>query len=552
MSHNQLDCPTQAGTSGLPGCATVPDMTTAPSLRIGGQRYPVVLPKRSDPRLLVSAVVMSVLVIGIAALDFSVSIPQVLSALVPAFIVDFALTLRRTGSLQWPASGLNTATGIALILRVVGTEPGNLWSWQGWYLYALVSGFAVLSKYVIRYRGTHVFNPSNLALVIVFVLLGSGRVEPLDLWWAPFGLTMFIVYAIILGGGTRALSPLRLNVMPAAFWITLAVGLGVLSGSGHCITARWSLQPVCDTEFWWVFMTSPELLFFLFFMITDPKTIPSGRLSRVMSAIIIGLVATFLIAPQTTEFGAKVGLLASLTLLSPMRWLIDRWFPEHDAEDGALQGFLRQVASSRRGAVGSARSFIRGATGGVIVVALAALIVVAGGAAREPAEATPAEGLLSIDVEIDPAALPAVSVTRDLPALTSEVDADALAIALAENLAIEAEAMRRGEAAVLTAADFGPRLIAMSAAMEDAAAAGEWTVADYSFDSLQLRTFFAAGGQGTDLALEATGTITETIVDADGVVLTSDHETFATTFVLRQATDDRWLILDAVPIETAG
>ena len=28
--------------------------------------------------------------------------------------------------------------------------------------------------------------------------------------------------------------------------------------------------------FWWVLVTSPEVLVFLFFMITDPKTTPKG------------------------------------------------------------------------------------------------------------------------------------------------------------------------------------------------------------------------------------------------------------------------------------
>ena len=78
-----------------------------------------------------------------------------------------------------------TGSGVALILRVVGTPPDDPWSTYAWYVFAGVAGLSLLTKYVIRYRGSHVFNPSNIGLVVAFVVLGSSRVEPLDFWWAP-------------------------------------------------------------------------------------------------------------------------------------------------------------------------------------------------------------------------------------------------------------------------------------------------------------------------------------------------------------------------------
>ena len=54
---------------------------------------------------------------------------------------------------------------------------------------------------------------------------------------------------------------------------------------------------------------SPEILVFLFFMITDPKTIPADDVGPPAYAVGIGLLATLLIAPQTTEFGTKVAVL---------------------------------------------------------------------------------------------------------------------------------------------------------------------------------------------------------------------------------------------------
>ncbi|MDJ0954456.1 MAG: hypothetical protein QNJ81_12330 [Acidimicrobiia bacterium] len=517
-------------------------MTSPRTLRIGSRAYPVLLPNRRDPRLLVSAVVVSVLVIGIVALDFAVSIPQIFAALLTAFFIDGFRTFRQTGNLVWPASGLNTATGIALILRVVGTEPGDLWSWQGWYYFALVVVLALFTKYAIRYRGTHIFNPSNVALVAAFVVIGSGRIEPLDLWWAPFGPTMAVVYGIILAGGILALRPLRLLAMPVAFWLALMGGLAVLAQSGHCISARWSLQPVCGAEFWWVVVTSPEMLFFLFFMITDPKTIPRSRVARIVVAVLIGLVAALLIAPQTTEFGAKVGLLASLTLISPLRWAADSWFPESVPTRSRFDDFVTRVADVRS----RPRTFLRGVIGGGAVAVVALLIVAFGAPARDPAIAAPAVEPVAVEVTVDAAALPAVTVSDDMPALTSQFDADELALMLAEDLAIEAEAMRRAESELLLAADFGPRLEAMQARMAEATATGEWVVADYTFTALELGTVTVPGGQGTDLAFAATGTVTEITYDADGTELHRSSAPVAETFVMRQAADDRWLILDAI------
>ena len=43
------------------------------------------------------------------------------------------------------------------------------------------------------------------------------------------------------------------------------------------MTARWHLGPITGFEFWRVLVLSPEVMIFLFFMITDPKTTPKSR-----------------------------------------------------------------------------------------------------------------------------------------------------------------------------------------------------------------------------------------------------------------------------------
>ena len=88
------------------------------------------------------------------------------------------------------------------------------------------------------------------------------------------------------------------------------------------MTARWHLGPIARPDLWWLLVTSPEVLVFLFFMITDPRTIPETARGRRVYAVSVGLLATLLIAPWTTEFAAKLAVLGSLTLVCAARPLL--------------------------------------------------------------------------------------------------------------------------------------------------------------------------------------------------------------------------------------
>ena len=158
---------------------------TSRTVTFGGTSYPLILPNTRDPRLHVAAVIITIHVLGQVGLRFQVSVPQILAAILTCAVIEVVLTFRTSRSIVWPASAMLTGSGVALILRVVGTPLDDHWSTYGWSVFAVVAGLSLLSKYVIRYRGSHVFNPSNIGLVVAFVVLGTSRVEPLDFWWAP-------------------------------------------------------------------------------------------------------------------------------------------------------------------------------------------------------------------------------------------------------------------------------------------------------------------------------------------------------------------------------
>ena len=298
------------------------------TVTVGRSTYPVILPNIRDPRLHVAAVIITIHVLGQFGLRFHVSVPQILAAILTCAAIEVALTFRSSRSFVWPASAMLTGSGVALILRAPGTPPDDPWSTHAWYVFAGVAAFSLLTKYVIRYRGSHVFNPSNIGLVIAFVVLGSGRVEPLDFWWAPLNGWMIAAYAVILAGGLLITARLRLLAAAVTFWVSLAVGVGLLAAAGHCMTARWAFAPVCGFDFWRVIVISPEVLIFMFFMITDPKTVPAGRVGRVLFGLLVAAMSTLLMAPQADEFGTKVALLAGLVVVCAARPILDRLVPE--------------------------------------------------------------------------------------------------------------------------------------------------------------------------------------------------------------------------------
>jgi Na+-translocating ferredoxin:NAD+ oxidoreductase RnfD subunit len=531
------------------------------AVTFGGTSYPLILPNIRDPRLHVAAVIITVHVLGQVGLRFQVSVPQILAAILTCAVLEVVLTFRQTRSFVWPASAMLTGSGVALILRVVGTPPSDPWSTHAWWVFAGVAGLSLLSKYVIHYRGSHVFNPSNIGLVAAFIVLGSTRVEPLDFWWAPLNAWMIAAYAVIIVGGLLITRRLQLLALAATFWVTLTVGVGILAGSGHCMTARWAFEPVCGFDFWRVIVTSPEVLIFLFFMITDPKTVPAGRVGRVVFGFLVGVASTLLMAPQVTEFDAKVGLLAGLVVLCAVRPLLDRVLPEPRSAADNLRRFAARLTGAGAGAgvgAGAGAGGIRGIARSVRMALLAIVVLLTG--VGIVAAGTPARGFVVPDTsdvldrvphEIDPATLPAITVSQDVADFDSSMvgtGAQDLVLTLAENLELETQALLRRDEAILSAVDHGDRLVEMQDRVRDAIASGTTTIERYQIDIVAVALIVPFGVQsGLSMGLDSRGTVTAETYDAAGVLLSRASSPFALTFVMRRATGTRWLNVAVLP-----
>jgi len=313
------------------------------AVRLFGREYAVILPSLRDPRMHVAAVLVTLQVLGQTVLGFRLSVAQILICLLTGALIEFGVAFFKDSAIMWPASGLLTGNSTAFILRTPGTLHGQWWSTHGIWIFVGVVAISMASKYLIRWRGRHIFNPSNLGLVIAFVALGPKFTEPQDLWWIPPGPWLIVTYAVLLIGGVLIAWELRLLGLELAFMAGFAgfTALALALVPDHCMVASWHVAPMCGRELWQILVTSPELLVFGLFMIPDPRTVPDGPVARVAFGIVVAILAVLLIGPTTLEFWTKTAILASLVIACALRFALAQFLSPLEARD-------RQRAGRRR------------------------------------------------------------------------------------------------------------------------------------------------------------------------------------------------------------
>lgn len=311
-------------TASAPATAGTATRTPEPlSITWRGEQIPVVLPNRRDPRLKLSAVIVTLHVLGQTLLDFKVSIAQIVITIVACGLVEAVLTFRSLRTLAWPASGILTGSSIAFILRASGTRPGDWWSLNGIEWFLLAGLIALLTKHLLRPQGRHLFNPSNIGIVWVLLVVGPNHVFAQYLWWGPNVLGVVLAYTVILLGAVWILKSVRMIPMAVSFLVTFGLLIAILAMTGSSFIAIWHEGPITGLSYWLNIATSPELLVFVFFMMSDPQTAPKAPTGRVVYGAAVAAVAAGLIAFQPAEFGIKVAILASLTVVCAFVPLIE-------------------------------------------------------------------------------------------------------------------------------------------------------------------------------------------------------------------------------------
>jgi putative MFS transporter len=451
------------------------------TVRIGAVTYPVIGISPKDPRLHLSLTFVALHLIGQIEFHFRLSVPQILAALLTCALIEVVVTARQKRLVIWPASALLTGNGIAFIMRIPGTEHGDWWSFNGVWIYVAVAAVAMASKYLIVWRGKHVFNPSNLGLVLAFLILGSTRTEPLQFWWGPVSPALLIVLGTIVAGALVILSRVHLLQVAVLFWVTFAASMGLLALSGHAFSANWHLGPVADGFFWRVLITSPEVFIFTCFMITDPRTAPDSPRGRQIYAVAIGLLSSLLIAPQQTEFAAKVALLGSLTLVCAARPL-------------AILG--RETLERRRASRPRRSVLAGGATFGL--AGFAGLLLVAGAPARSLVQIPSAPMAQPVQVSFEP--------TPGVVAI-DRATADRIASDAIDDLRLAAKALSRRDATVAMQCASGTFLADLQARI-GRGKGRSIVVPTYQVDAIHIKLRPAIGQEPPTVVATLRGTVT--------------------------------------------
>lgn len=250
---------------------------------------------RRDPRYFQIAVLSALLVYGIARLSFDVSWARAALILSTALSAQLAATkIFRLREFD-PRSALISGLSLCLLLR--SGSAG---------LAGEAAMLAIAGKFLLRWNGKHLFNPTNFAIVSMML------VSP-DVWVSPgqWGSAAVFAFFLACAGGLVVFRSRRSDVT-AAF---LLFHLLFLFGRSLSLGEPWTI-PLHRLQ-------NGALLIFAFFMISDPKTTPDSRGGRVLFALLVAAGGWFV---QFRLFRTN-GLLWSLAVSSTFVPVLDRFLP---------------------------------------------------------------------------------------------------------------------------------------------------------------------------------------------------------------------------------
>jgi hypothetical protein len=364
--------------------------------------------------------------------------------------------------------------------------------------------------------------------------------------------------------------------MEIAFMASFAifVALALAPVPDHCMVASWHLSPLCGTPLWEILVTSPEILIFALFMIPDPRTVPDGKVARIVFGVMVALFAVLLLGPTTLEFWTKTAILASLVIACALRFALTAFLASIEEVAGRTYGFFLPglripaaiaIAGAFVGCLPVAADLsthspqpVAGLSDGTTPAI--PLLVSAGvgpgtwvsGAALDalppPGDAQPVGGSASARVWVLPA-VPQVGIPSNVsyfnssmtPQLAARMGHDAVL-----DLVIEAEARRAHDLKLAESGAAGDGLTEFVDVINQDAAGGKFVLKVYRFDSATLNLFLPKlSTQASRLVgLTLTGTATLITRDQSGRVLAQSTSAYSKSWSVGAIAPDGHLLID--------
>ncbi len=218
-----------------------------------------------------------------------------------ATAMAFELVLSRLVLHKWPILASAYITGISV---------GILCRTPEYWPFALTSAIAITSKYVIRWRGRHLWNPSNFAIAVM-LLVAPEYFATLMTQWGNAVWPMLVVWVL---GALITWRVKRFHITATYVVSFIALAFVRTAITGHPFFSE--VAPI----------TGPMYQLFIFFMITDPRTTVKSKRGQIFVA--------FLVAVAEMGFRLAHNVDApyyALTVVGPIAMAIDLWRSSNNA-----------------------------------------------------------------------------------------------------------------------------------------------------------------------------------------------------------------------------
>jgi enediyne biosynthesis protein E5 len=261
-----------------------------------------------DNRYIAPAFITCILLAGHLSFGILESYPKTLLAIVTS--IAFELALGRIFVHKWlnPASAYITGISVGILVRSPAYWP-----------YVLCAAISIMSKYVLRVKGRHIWNPSNFG-ISVMLFLAADTVASLSIQWGNYLLPMLIIWAL----GSIIIARLH------RFHIT---GIYVASFLAFAFLRSWMTGSPWQSEV--APITGPMYQLFIFFMITDPKTTVRSKRGQ---CIVVFLVASLEMVLRLRQ--VVYAPFYALFIVGPAAMLVETWL------DSRRQNSARELAAS--------------------------------------------------------------------------------------------------------------------------------------------------------------------------------------------------------------
>ncbi len=258
-----------------------------------------------DHRFIAPVFITFILLVGQLSFGILESYSKTALAIVTSIAIELILSRIFTG--KWPhlASAYISGISVGILVRSPAIWP-----------YALCSAISITSKYVLRTKDRHIWNPSNFG-ICAMLFLAPWTVASLSIQWGNNVWPMLVIWTL----GSIIIWRLK------RFHITLAYVLSFVAFSfvRSAITGHPWQSEVAP-------ITGPMYQLFIFFMITDPKTtVRSSKPAQVGVAVAVAFVEMMLRLMESVHAPYY-----ALFLVGPTANLIEMWLTSRKATAPAV------------------------------------------------------------------------------------------------------------------------------------------------------------------------------------------------------------------------